>query len=263
MKPLRIYECAAAAGAVVLAAAAVGCACTRLYPPAVAVAFGSLVLAEASVRERRRHQRAVAEAEFARRRALGDRPAPLTPCCLLALVSRGQAHDHKCTITKENSMHDPMALDQQEEQAAPVDWEAVARRREHDLKALGEQKRAAEQERDGAYRERNTLVALLAAYTSGAVVAPAPDVAEPGWQIVYLYPGGRQASWHAGPRDADLLQALEHVPLDDPRAQWDGHTTTEKYARLTQLTAELLARCGPDCAEAHTETGRCETARNR
>ncbi|MET9729726.1 hypothetical protein ABZZ79_03365 [Streptomyces sp. NPDC006458] len=118
----------------------------------------------------------------------------------------------------------------------------------------------AEAERDGAYRERTHLVALLAALTDGAVVAPAPDVDEPGWQIAYLYLGGRQASWHIHPRDADLIQALEHVPTDDPRAQWDGHTTEAKFAGMQALTAELMQRCGPACSEAHTYTRRCEGA---
>lgn len=127
----------------------------------------------------------------------------------------------------------------------------------------GEQKHAAEQaeaERDGAYRERAHLVALLAAMTDNAVIAPAPDVDEPGWQIAYLQLGGWQASWHISPRDADLFKNVEHVPADDPRAQWDGHTTAEKYAHIATLTAELAQRCGPACAEGHTYTGRCEGA---
>ncbi|MFJ3794972.1 hypothetical protein ACIPSJ_01650 [Streptomyces sp. NPDC090088] len=121
----------------------------------------------------------------------------------------------------------------------------------------------AEAERDGAYRERNALVALLAGYTDGAVVAPAPDVEDPGWQIVYLQLDDHQASWHFGPRDADLAHPIEHVSADDPRAQWDGHTTEAKYAHITALTAELLRRCGPACAEQHTETGRCVVGRDR
>lgn len=129
------------------------------------------------------------------------------------------------------------------------DWEAIAKEREA--------------ERDGAYRERAHLVALLAAMTDGAVIAPAPDVDEPGWRIVYLTLGGRQASWHISPRDADLFQHVTYVGEQDPRAQWDGHTTEEKYAGIAAWTAELAERCGPACAEQHTETGRCEIARNR
>lgn len=103
---------------------------------------------------------------------------------------------------------------------------SVARARLEDLnRTVGE--------RDGAYRERAHLVALLAAMTDGAVIAPAPDVDEPGWQIVYLTIGGRQASWHISPRDGDLFARVEHVDGGlDLRAIWDGHTTAEKYERI-------------------------------
>ncbi|WP_435218372.1 hypothetical protein [Streptomyces sp. bgisy034] len=119
-----------------------------------------------------------------------------------------------------------------------------------------------ESERDGAYRERAHLVALLAAMTDGSVIAPAPDVDEPGWQIVYLFIRGGQASWHISPRDGALFEDIEHVAADDPRAQWDGHTTEEKYGRIRRLTAQLARRCGPACSEGHTYTGRCEGARS-
>ncbi|WP_327671865.1 MULTISPECIES: hypothetical protein [unclassified Streptomyces] len=114
-----------------------------------------------------------------------------------------------------------------------------------------------ETERDGAYRERAHLVALLAAMTPGAVIAPAPDVDEPGWQIAYLTIGGRQASWHISPRDAELFAAVEHVEADDPRAHWNGHTTEEKYTGIAAHTAELMTRCGPECAEMHRGGIRC------
>jgi hypothetical protein len=118
-------------------------------------------------------------------------------------------------------------------------------------------------ERDGAYRERAHLVALLAALTDDAVITYAPDTDEPGWQIVYLTLGGRQCSWHIAPRDAALFAHVERVGALDVRALWDGHTTEEKYAHIAGWTAELAQRCGPACAEQHTERGRCEIARNR
>ncbi|MFJ5151405.1 hypothetical protein ACIQCF_07415 [Streptomyces sp. NPDC088353] len=43
------------------------------------------------------HQRLVAEHDWARRRALGDNPPPLNPCCMLAHYSEGAAHDPRCT----------------------------------------------------------------------------------------------------------------------------------------------------------------------
>lgn len=102
--------------------------------------------------------------------------------------------------------------------------------------------KAVEAERDGAYRERAHLVALLAAMTGDAVMAPALDVPEPGWWIVYLTIGGRQASWHISPQDAVLFAHVEHVDVQDARAIWDGHSTEEKYAAIAAHTAELAQR---------------------
>ncbi|MFE9684143.1 hypothetical protein [Streptomyces sp. NPDC006285] len=119
---------------------------------------------------------------------------------------------------------------------------------------------SAETERDTAYRERAHLVALLAALTGSAVIAPAPDAEEPGWHIVYLTIGGRQASWHISPRDLDLFQCVDHVSADSEHAQWDGHTTDEKYEHIREHTRALFHQCGPECAEGHTYSGRCESA---
>nr|WP_240449236.1 hypothetical protein [Streptomyces harenosi] len=121
----------------------------------------------------------------------------------------------------------------------PVNWQAIAQQREHELKVADEARATAERERDGAYRERAHLVALLAALTGGAVITYAPDIDEPGWQIVYLTLGGRQCSWHIAPRDAELLQHVERVGALDVRALWDGHTTAEKYQHIAAWTAEL------------------------
>lgn len=116
---------------------------------------------------------------------------------------------------------------------------------------------AAEAERDGAYRERAHLLAWLATHYP-AVIAPAPDVEEPGWQLLYITAPTGQLSWHISPRDAGLLSHVQRVEPDDPRAKWDGHTTEQKYQRIAALTADLAQRCGPECAEAHTYAGRCE-----
>lgn len=171
--------------------------------------------------------------------------------------------DMRRHMRREAEAVNAAAVLQSAEASAPVDWQGIVHQRERELKTVGEQKYAVEQERDGAYRERAHLVALLAAMTDGAVIAPAPDVDEPGWQIVYLTLGGRQASWHISPRDADLFQHVTYVGEQDPRAQWDGHTTEEKYDGIAAWTGELMQQCGPACSETHTETGRCEIARNR
>ncbi|XUM01254.1 hypothetical protein ACQ86F_31740 [Streptomyces venezuelae ATCC 10712] len=111
--------------------------------------------------------------------------------------------------------------------------------------ACEQQRDQAREERDGAYRERARLVALVAGgLAEQAVVAPALDIDEPGWQILYATIHGRQCSWHYAPRDADFIEHLEHVPADDPRAQWDGHTTEAKYEHIDYL-ARALGTPGP------------------
>jgi len=95
----------------------------------------------------------------------------------------------------------------------------------------------AEAERDRAYRERAQLLALLAAMTHQPAIVPAADVEGPGWQILYLYIGGRQASWHIAPRDADLFTHVQDRDESSPLAWWDGHTTEEKYARIADHIA--------------------------
>lgn len=88
---------------------------------------------------------------------------------------------------------------------------------------------------NAAYRERARLVAHIAALYP-AVMGPAVDVDEPGWLIAYIDTPAGQMSWHIGPDDCDLFAHVEHVGSDDPRAQWDGHSTGEKYERLAALT---------------------------
>jgi len=120
-----------------------------------------------------------------------------------------------------------------------------------------ERAETAEAERDGAYRERAHLVALLTTYHPAAI-APALDLDEVGWWIVYLTIGGRQCSWHISPRDAGLFAHVERVEPEDPRAQWDGHTTDAKYAWLRELT-ELRAPAPDPAAAQVTEPGHVVT----
>lgn len=86
------------------------------------------------------------------------------------------------------------------------------------------------------YRERAHLVAHLAA-RHPAVLAYS-DPAEPEWPVVTIDTPAGQLTWHISPEDADLFGHVPVVPADDPLAQWDGHTTDEKYARLRALTTE-------------------------
>ncbi|MEV5163881.1 hypothetical protein AB0K66_04535 [Streptomyces werraensis] len=67
------------------------------WVPAGGLAYCALFFTWLAVREYANHRRVRAECEWARRRALGEHPAPLDPCCLLARYSHGEAHDRKCT----------------------------------------------------------------------------------------------------------------------------------------------------------------------
>ncbi|MEU9792915.1 hypothetical protein AB0E27_20195 [Streptomyces sparsogenes] len=112
--------------------------------------------------------------------------------------------------------------------------------------ANGERAEQAEAERDQAYRERVHLLAWLAAlHPANAVITPADDVDEPGWQLLYLLVGGWQMSWHIHPRDVSLFDHVERVLPDDPRAEWDGHSTTTKYERIQQHVRRLTTDRSP------------------
>ncbi|MFE5582527.1 hypothetical protein [Kitasatospora sp. NPDC056531] len=100
---------------------------------------------------------------------------------------------------------------------------------------LSEQILAVKDQPDGAYRERAHLTAWLATIYP-AVITPATDIDEDGWQILYITADRHQLSWHIHPRDTDLYAHVEHVSADDPRAQWDGHTTEQKYAAIRSLS---------------------------
>ena len=88
--------------------------------------------------------------------------------------------------------------------------------------------------KDGAYEERNRLVAAIAKMFPASLERH-PD-ADSDWEddwrwVVYIDLPTGQASWHI--HDS-------HLPLFDglPRLQgrkWDGHSTLEKYARLAAL----------------------------
>jgi hypothetical protein len=112
-----------------------------------------------------------------------------------------------------------------QERPAPVDWQAVVKRRERELKAVGKRIQI-------AYRERARLVALLAALYPSALVTDG-DPAEPDWPVLYVTLPTGQASWHIAPDDVELFSHVDVYDNATPGApQWDGHTTEEKYERI-------------------------------
>ncbi|MFJ6616659.1 hypothetical protein ACIQOW_03620 [Kitasatospora sp. NPDC091335] len=150
------------------------------------------------------------------------------PASLVALWWIGTIADQHATTTHDRD--DPRDL--LEPWGGHGDaWPAIA----PSIETLIARAEQAEAERDGAYRERAHLTAWLATIHP-AVIAPAVDIDEDGWQILYLTVSGRQFSWHIHPNDADLYHHVEHVPAEDPRAQWDGHTTDQKYQTIREMT---------------------------
>jgi hypothetical protein len=96
--------------------------------------------------------------------------------------------------------------------------------------------------RDGAYTERNRLVAFLASiYPSGTKKTAIPGWDEAWHGCVYIDLPTGQASWHFHDSEAHLFTHL--LSYD---GEWDGHTTEEKYERLflasshAKQTDELL-----------------------
>lgn len=92
------------------------------------------------------------------------------------------------------------------------------------------------------YRERAALVAFLAAVFPAVIASNDPE--EPDWPVIYITTPAGQMTWHLSPGDLDLFQHVDQVAADDPRAQWDRHTTAEKYQRLEELTTTVQAAFG-------------------
>lgn len=109
---------------------------------------------------------------------------------------------------------------------------------------LREQLATAERERDdvakakdGAYHERDQLVAALTKVFPASIEQHVGEGWDEAWRNVVIVdlPTG-QASWHI--HDSEL-PLFAHLPRDAGRV-WDGHTTKEKYARLAALLPQPL-----------------------
>jgi hypothetical protein len=90
---------------------------------------------------------------------------------------------------------------------------------------------------NAAYRERNHLAAWLAALHP-SVLAPVEEGGD-DWYVLFLRAGGWQFAWPIDPADLSLFDHVQRVPVDDARAEWDGHSTEQKYRRIRTHTAVL------------------------
>lgn len=99
--------------------------------------------------------------------------------------------------------------------------------------------------KDGAYAERNKLVAALSKlFPAWLERHPDADTTwEDDWRwIVFINlpngPGSGQVSWHI--HDSELIQ-FDHLSRHSGNG-WDGHTTEEKYLRLACLHPRATER---------------------
>lgn len=104
----------------------------------------------------------------------------------------------------------------------------------------------AEKAKDGAYHERNQLVALLARLYPSALCKTEIDGWDPEWHwCVFLQTPEGQLSWHIHEREFEFF---DHVRQADD-VKWDGHTTEEKYERVARLVESA-----PDCIAVEKQT---------
>ena len=122
--------------------------------------------------------------------------------------------------------------------AAVAHQKARAEAAERELAVLRERK-------DGAYEERNRVVAFIARIFPSGIARTAIEGWDEEWHgCVYINSPMGQLSWHFHDSQAYLFKDLP--PYE---GQWDGHSTDEKYARLTQynvLAATAAAPAGYD-----------------
>lgn len=97
------------------------------------------------------------------------------------------------------------------------------------------------------YEERANLVALLAQIYPSYWDYSDPE--EPDWPVVYVELPTGQTSWHISPDDWWIFACV-------PRkygAQWDGHSTEEKYQRVRDLILKMEVEQTSANARGHCE----------
>jgi hypothetical protein len=83
------------------------------------------------------------------------------------------------------------------------------------------------------HSEMAHLLAWLAAlHPASSVITPARPDESDGAHVLYLVAGGWQMSWPIGRELVPLFKQVPVVQRTDPRAQWDGHGTEQKYERI-------------------------------
>lgn len=89
-----------------------------------------------------------------------------------------------------------------------------------------------EKQKDYAYKERNLLVSALSKlYPSYLSTHPENEEWEDDWRtIVFIQTPAGQLSWHIHDSEKKIFDHLDYG-----ENKWDGHSTKEKYKRLSKL----------------------------
>jgi len=86
-------------------------------------------------------------------------------------------------------------------------------------------------QKDGAYAERNKLVAFLSHIFPSHLARHTGDPWDDDWRtIVCVHGPFGQMAWHIHYSEEYLFSHLDWKDND-----WDGHTTAEKYERLLKI----------------------------
>lgn len=105
-----------------------------------------------------------------------------------------------------------------------------AKRAIDEIERLNAENARLRERKDGAYEERNRVVALLTSVFPSGVKKTAISGWDAEWHgCVYIDLPTGQASWHYHDSQAHLFS---HLP--PYQGEWDGHTTDVKYERVAR-----------------------------
>ena len=106
------------------------------------------------------------------------------------------------------------------------------------LLTLADEVERLEAAKDGAYLERNQVVAALSKCFPSVRTRTAIEGWSEDWHgCVYIELPTGQVSWHFHDSQAYLF---DHLPQQ--RIEWDGHDTPEKYRRLAALDVAMKGK---------------------
>ena len=116
--------------------------------------------------------------------------------------------------------------------------------KERDILVLQARVTALEEQKNGAYTERNKLVCLLSKVFPASIedhVLKDGEEWDDDWKkVVFINLPTGQATWHIHKSEEPMFAHLESVGN-----KWDGHPTEEKYKRVDDCSVANFEYFGP------------------